>query len=159
MRIFILRHGIAEDSAKGGDAKRALTDEGKKKMKEAAAGFARLETEMDAIYSSPLVRAVQTAEIVSRAIGHHRKVEIMEQLAPGHGPDAVLKQLKGVKHRTVILSGHQPNCGDLASLLLGGASVEFKKGGICLIETETLEAASGILIWHLSPMVLRSIRS
>jgi phosphohistidine phosphatase len=157
MRIYILRHAIAEESAKGGDAQRALTDEGKRKMKEAAAGFAALDPDIDGVYTSPLVRAVQTAEIVARALGYKGKVEKMEQLAPGHSPDAVLTRLKTLEKKGVILAGHEPNCSELASYLLGDAVLQFKKGAICLIETETLQPRSGTLIWHFSPAILRSI--
>lgn len=160
MHIYILRHAIAEDTAKGGDTKRALTEEGRKKMKNAAAGFARLEPQIDLIYSSPLTRAAQTAEIVARAIQYPRKVATMEQLSPGFTPDTVCQKLKELKKITsVILTGHEPNCSQLASYLLGRASFEFKKGGICLIETESLEPGSGNLIWHLSPQILRFMKS
>src|SRR6185436_6950664 len=68
MEIYIVRHAIAEDApSKGtGDAARALTEEGRQKMKEAAAGFAKLEFSIDKIFSSPLIRAKQTAEILAK---------------------------------------------------------------------------------------------
>lgn len=156
MKIYIVRHAIAEDSAKGGDRERALTEEGRKKMKEAAAGFARLDPEIDTIYSSPLVRAVQTAEIIVRAIGYDRPIEIMEELSPGHSAEDVTKRLRALKKiGSVMLTGHEPDCSELSQYLLGGAQIEFKKGAICLIEAESLTAGSGRLIWHLSPQVLR----
>jgi phosphohistidine phosphatase len=159
MRIFILRHAIAEDTAKGGDAQRALSEEGRKKMKDAAAGFARLELEIDAIYSSPLIRAVQTAEILAKAIGYRNKIETMEELSPGHSPESVGKRLQSLKKlNNIVLSGHEPNCSELASFLLGGAQIEFKKGSICLIETESCASGSGTLLWHLSPQALRLMK-
>jgi phosphohistidine phosphatase len=159
MRVYILRHAIAEDSNPGGDEKRALTEEGRKKMRDAAAGFARLEQEIDIVYSSPLVRAVQTAEIVAKAIGHPGKVEIMKELSPGFAPREVAERLQAEKKmRSVILSGHEPNCSQLTSFLLGDAQFQFKKGAICLIETDSCEAESGILIWHLSPQSLRLMK-
>jgi phosphohistidine phosphatase len=159
MRIYILRHAIAEDSAKGGDTQRALSDEGRKKMKDAAAGFARMDPAIDLIYSSPLVRAVQTAEILAKAIQYPRKVETLEELSPGHTPESVVQKLKTVKKAgSVVLSGHEPNCSQLASFLLGKADVEFKKGAICLIETESYNPGSGTLIWHLTPQVMRFMK-
>jgi phosphohistidine phosphatase len=156
MKIFIVRHAIAEDSARGGDRERALTEEGKKKMKEAAEGFARLDLEIDTIYSSPLVRAVQTAEIVAKAIGYKGTIENMEELSPGYSPKDVVNRLQSLKKTgTLALAGHEPNCSELASHLLGTAEVEFKKGAICLIETESVKPGSGRLIWHLSPQILR----
>ena len=159
MRIYILRHAIAEDSAKGGDTKRALTEEGRKKMRDAAAGFARLDPSIDLIYSSPLVRAVETAEIVARAIQYPRKVETLEELSPGYTPESVAQKLKSIKKAEgIILSGHEPNCGQFASFLIGKGSFEFKKGAMCLIETESYSHGSGILIWHLPPQVLRLMK-
>ena len=158
MKILIVRHGIAEESARGGDRERALTEEGKKKMKEAAEGFAHLELEIDKIYSSPLVRAIQTAEILAKAIGYKGTIEKMEELSPAYSPKDAMDRLRSLKKiETLALAGHEPNCSELASHLLGEAEVEFKKGAICLIETESLNAGSGRLIWHLSPQILRMI--
>ena len=160
MRIFILRHAIAEDTAKGGDEQRALSDEGRKKMKEAAAGFSKLDLKIDAIYTSPLVRAVQTAEILAKAIIFGGKIETMQELSPGHSPESVSSRLRSLKKSgNIVLSGHEPNCSELAAFLLGDARIEFKKGAICLVETESCTAGSGTLIWHLSPQVLRSMKS
>ena len=62
MEIYIVRHAIAEDApSKGtGDAARALTEEGRQKMKEAAAGFAKLKFSIDKIFSSPYVASRST---------------------------------------------------------------------------------------------------
>lgn len=160
MKIFILRHAIAEDTAKGGDSQRALSEEGRKKMRDAAAGFARLAIKIDTIYSSPLVRAVQTAEILAKSIGYAGKIETMTELSPANSPESVCTRLRSLKKQgNIVLSGHEPNCSELAAFLLGGAQIEFKKGAICLIETESAAAGSGILIWHLSPQVLRSMKA
>jgi phosphohistidine phosphatase len=127
-------------------------------MKEAAEGFARLDLEIDTIYSSPLVRAIQTAEILAKAIDYKETIENMEELSPGYSPKDVMQRLQSLKKvETIALAGHEPNCSELASHLLGDAEVEFKKGAICLIETESLQTGSGNLIWHLSPQILRMI--
>lgn len=155
MKIYIVRHGIAEDHSKDGtDSARELTDEGRKRMKEAAAGFARLEPDIDHIYTSPLVRARQTAEILAESLG--KKVEEMKELAPGHRPSDVWNRIQAFKRRSnLLLAGHEPNCSELAAYLLGNVNVEFKKGAICLIESNEVSPSSGILIWHLSPAALR----
>lgn len=160
MQIYIVRHGIAEDGSPGGmDEKRALTAEGKKKMKEAAAGFARLNPDIRRIFASPLVRARQTAEIL--AIGLKRKVEEMKELSPGYEPEAVVNRLrKFLELESVMLVGHQPNCSELASYMLSadaGIDIEFKKGAICQIHADELRRSSGILIAHYSPASLRTM--
>ena len=158
MEIYIVRHGIAEEVSKdGSDESRPLTAEGTKKMKEAAAGFARLERKPAHIFSSPLVRAKQTAQLVADAL--KMKVEEMKELAPARLPAQVCEKLRQLKKvESVMLVGHEPNCSELASYLLlgsGGLNIEFKKGAICLIETRTLEPGSGDLILHLPPAALR----
>ena len=158
MEIYIVRHAIAEEvpPSGGGDAQRALTPEGRNKMKEAAKGFAKLSPEIERIFSSPLVRAKQTAEIVAKAL--NKEVEEMTELSPAHSPAqvcVVLRELK--KTKSAMLVGHEPNCSDLAAYLMGfkELGIEFKKGAICLIEARDLRPGSGMLIWHLSPAVLR----
>jgi len=162
MDIYIIRHAIAEDKLPGkSDEERALTQQGKEKMKETANGFTRLEPEIDLILTSPLVRARQTAEIVNSVL--RTRMEEMEELAPGFSPADVcgrLRQLKRIK--SVALVGHEPNCSELMSYLLhgsGGMLIEFKKGGISLLQSDDCAAGSGALLLHLSPKVLRLMGS
>jgi phosphohistidine phosphatase len=160
MDIYIVRHGIAEEASKGiSDAKRALTSEGRKKMKEAAGGFAKLEPEVTRVFSSPLLRAWQTAEILASAL--QVEVEEMPELAPGRVPSDVLRALQQLTDlKGVMLVGHQPNCSELASHLLsshGLVNVEFKKGAICSIHSENLTAGGGILLAHFPPSALRTM--
>jgi phosphohistidine phosphatase len=161
MEVYIVRHGIAEDAPKkgGGDAARALTEEGKQKMKEAAEGFARLGISVDRILSSPLIRAKQTAEILAKALG--MKVDEMEELGPGHTPEEVCSRIsKMSKLKSVMLVGHEPNCSMLASYLLDGSGsleIQFKKGAICRVDG-AMSRQSGALIWHLPPQSLRLMK-
>lgn len=161
MNILIVRHGIAEEvSPDGSDESRALTEEGRKKMKEEAAGFARLGLKVQRIFSSPLVRAQQTAEFL--AVEFKLKVETMKELAPGNPPARVAERLRQFrKEEGVMLVGHEPNCSELASyLLLGsnGLNIEFKKGAICVIESRDAAAGTGDLLVHLSPSALRALK-
>ena len=151
MQIYVVRHAIAEDAGKAGagDARRALTLEGRKKMKDAAEGFAKLDPRIERIFSSPLVRALQTAEIVAKALKFAGEIDEMKELSPGYSPEEVLKRLQELRAvKSVVLAGHEPNCSELASCLLSSSDrihLEFKKGAICLIESEELTAGSGIL--------------
>jgi len=158
MVVYIVRHAIAEDvSSDGSDEKRALTAEGKKKMKDAAAGFAALESEIDRVFSSPLVRAWQTAEILAKEFG--KEIEEMQEMAPGHSPKQVLNRLAEMRdEESVMLVGHQPDCSTLASYLLGNANLEFKKGAICKIQIDRMTAGSGSLIWLIPPQALRLMK-
>jgi phosphohistidine phosphatase len=161
MEIYIVRHAIAEEVSRhgGGDAERELTAEGRQKMKQAAEGFAALERKIDRIFSSPLVRARQTAEIFANAL--KLEVEEMDELSPAHSPKDVCTRLSSIsKAKNVMLVGHEPNCSELASYLLVGSSgleIIFKKGAICMIEAEQPTAGSGTLIFHLPPQALRQM--
>jgi phosphohistidine phosphatase len=162
MQIYIVRHGIAEAIAKdGSDEGRELTSEGKQRIKEEAEGFAQLEFPIDHVYSSPLLRARQTAEFFAAAL--NLPIEEMKELRPAGSPDSVCAHIKRLDAGTsIMLVGHEPNCSELASHLLAGrgaeVSVDFKKGAICVIETTKISRGSGTLVWHASPKILRSLR-
>jgi phosphohistidine phosphatase SixA len=80
---------------------------------------------------------------------------------PGGSSSAVLADLeKQVRRSKIAIVGHEPNIGELAARLLGSKHpLEFKKGGVCRVDHETLPPAGpGTLRWFLSPKILRSIR-
>ncbi len=166
MNVYLLRHAVAEDRNAErfpNDDDRPLTEEGIDRMKLAAGGIAALIKRPGAILASPLVRTMQTAEIVAKALGCKNCVEPGDALKPGAKIDAVRKELaarSGKDVESIMLVGHEPDMGELASALIGakGAAIEFKKGSLCAIrlDAEHLDR-SGILRWHLAPKQLRAI--
>ena len=164
--LCLMRHGIAAgiEEAAGDDSRRPLTPEGRTKMKEIARGLERLGVTFEGILASPLIRAMETAEIVARTIGGNERAEVCEGLAPHGSLEAVLASLQ--KHpgwRRFLLVGHEPSLSDLAARWVGAgqhASLAFKKGGCCLIEFENLGVKStGELVWWLTPKILRKLGS
>src|SRR4051812_45120636 len=93
MQLLIIRHGIAEDGTGVDDALRALTEEGKLKMKEAAAGLRDLVETIDVIGASPLLRAQQTAEMIAKAYGA-MPVQKVRGLLPGSDPSEAMYWLE-----------------------------------------------------------------
>jgi phosphohistidine phosphatase len=163
MQVLIIRHAKAEKRSLLGlrDAARALTDEGRRDMRKVARGIEALVPDLSVLATSPLVRAVQTAEIVTR---RYRKLKAVEcaALAPGRGPKAALEWLgKQPGEATVGLVGHEPDLGELASWLLAGGEQSFmplKKAGACLIEFDaTPDPGQGRLLWLLTPAQLRRL--
>ena len=150
--LVLLRHGIAEDkSADMTDAQRQLTDEGRRKMKEIARSLARIFPEAEAIYSSPLVRAVQTAEPVAKE--YKLSIEQTPALTPQSTPEDFRKLLQQIKVDFAIFVGHEPNLSNIMlDLTKMRGDVELKKGGSYGIDFE----AFGKLAWMLSPRVLRT---
>jgi phosphohistidine phosphatase len=165
VNLLIIRHGPAGDSAaweaEGRDDRlRPLTPEGKKQMRKAASGLAVLVPGLPLLATSPLTRAVETAEIVAAEYGC--EIVPLEALAPGHDPEDTVAWLREQgSDLTVGLVGHEPHLSTLVGYLLTGkraSFVDLKKGGACLLEmTAPLQPGRGALAWLLTPSVLRRL--
>ena len=162
-RIYIVRHAIAEDvSHSGRDEDRALTAEGRKKMKRAARGLATIGVAPAMLLASPLVRAQQTAEIIVEALPQ-LQIETCELLAPAVDERPLTKLLNGAHAgRDVMLVGHEPDLGELLSFWLtgsrGGVETRFKKGAVACIASGTLPPpGKAVLEWFMTASQLGSV--
>jgi len=162
--LYLVRHGIAGDAPPGmSDADRELTAAGQRKLARAARGLKRLGVAPDCIVSSPLKRAEQTASLLAAALAPGHEVEMEEVLAPGHAAADVVRGLGRYRGaRAVLLVGHEPNMGELASQLLAGsaslASVPFRKGAVAAFRVSSLPPrADAQLLWFLTAKLLRLI--
>ena len=158
MQLFLVRHAIATPPApERPDAARPLTAEGRTRFVKAVRGLKALGWRFDRLYHSPLVRAVQTAELLQPLVDGPTMV--MPDLA--RAPDEeMLAHLEGSK---VALVGHEPHLGTLLAWLVTGEAARgerfcFKKGGVARM---TGEARPGgmTLAGLLSPKVLRELGS
>jgi len=152
VHIHLLRHGIAEDHAPGGDdAARALTDEGHKRLRKAAAAWRRLVAPPDVVWTSPLLRAQQTCELFCEAVRFRGEARVCADLVPNAAPSHALALLEGealAGTAGVALVGHEPHLGYLLGLLLTGQGrmpVPFKKGMLVGVETESRTSLVGHL--------------
>jgi phosphohistidine phosphatase len=128
MRVLIVRH--AEAAAGNPDELRPLTPEGRE---HARAVGARLRAEgfaADAVVSSPLLRARETAEALGLGAA-----EVDERLAPGATPFDVVDTAKG-RGETVVVVGHQPDCSKAVAALTGGDEPAFPPCAHALVELE-----------------------
>ena len=162
--FYIMRHGIAvvRGAAILDDAKRPLTPEGKQKMREISAGLARVGVELDWVVSSPLVRAVETAELLTEGLATKPPVEFSDALRPGGSAEALITFIaKRPNRRRVMVVGHEPDLGELAARLMGAgrsANLAFKKGGCCLITFPEFPPKSpGKLLWWLTPRLMKKL--
>lgn len=168
MRLLLLRHAIAEDReafARTGrdDRLRPLTEEGRKKLRKGTAALARLVPDLALVATSPLLRARESAEILTRELGRKLVFSEVADLAPDGEMAGVVRFLQAQKAQpAVALVGHEPNLSELAGLMLTGRQrsfVEMRKGGACLIDFPgRLAAGAGVLLWHLEPSQLRELR-
>ena len=106
--LYIVRHAIAAErgSEWPDDTKRPLTERGINRFKEVVKGLRRLDITVDEIFTSPLVRARQTAELLASGLEGKAPVKVLDALAPGHTAASVMTQLARVaKRRRVALVG------------------------------------------------------
>lgn len=156
MEIYLVRHGIAvgreEDMP---DPLRPLTEKGRRRFRKTARAFARLGRKIGLILTSPLVRAVQTAEILAGE-AKHGEVAVLEELDPKFGVrsllEAVSKRANGAKR--VALVGHDPQLSSVLAALAGvpAETLDLKKGEIVRLDaTELSPAGSAEARWSLKP--------
>jgi len=157
MEIYFFRHGDARaaEDWKGSDAERPLSKEGTARMEKEAAAIVLLRLPLEAILTSPLVRARQTAEILARKLRLAKGLVVEERPAPGFGT-AELKRILAERHslRGLLLVGHEPDFSRVISACTGGGRVECKKGSLIRLDMDDPTSLTGILVWLLPPRVL-----
>jgi len=165
MRIVLFRHGPAapRDAARWpDDLARPLTEEGTERTRRAARGVACLEPGVRKVYSSPALRTLESARLLSEAFGLSAEPDLFSSLAPdGMWRETLQRLAKEADDAKVALVGHEPGLGVLAASLLLSAEVNalsFKKAGACAIECDVPELGRGRLRWWLRPAALRAMR-
>jgi phosphohistidine phosphatase len=151
VELYFLRHGrsVARSQWTEGDDTRPLTDDGKVAMAHEAATFARLGLRPDIVISSPLTRALQTAEIAVTGMGIPERLEVSPDLASGFGSKRLSRLLRVHSDAgRIMLVGHEP---DMSATIekLTGARVVFSKGGAARIDVETTGTKAARLVWLL----------
>jgi phosphohistidine phosphatase len=124
VRLVLVRH--AEAAPGEPDELRPLTPRGREQSRELVERLPR----PDAVLTSPLLRARETAALLARP--HGLEAEPDERLAPGASDTDVLEAIEG-RGETVVVVGHQPDCGIVAARL-GAGEVRFPPGGHCVVE-------------------------
>ena len=155
MVIYILRHGIAEDAPHGGsDADRALTAEGKQKLRDILERARAAGVRPSVILTSPLKRAVQTAEIAAATLECKSEPVKSKALLPEAPPHGVWTELRRQEADELLVAGHEPQLSQLVGFLLGCRALrfDFKKGALVRIDLEKAAAEPhGTLKWILTP--------
>jgi phosphohistidine phosphatase len=156
MELYLLRHGAAEEaSANTPDADRALTNDGRRKLRPVVEAAAAAGLEPSLILTSPLKRAVQTAEVARDVLKYKNDLLRTQALAPGATAQQVWDEVRAHRdQRSMLLVGHNPLFSELSGYLLGSddVQVDFKKGAILRIDLEHFAAKPrGILRWYLTP--------
>ena len=161
MIIYFLRHANAGQSLMNPkkDEKRALDPAGVEQCGYVGRALAALEVHPDAMISSPLKRATQTASLVGTEMGYEGKLVLEDALRPGASFADFRRMLgKYAKLESIMVVGHNPNLSEFLGRTISEngceADTELKKGAVARIETTR---NSGTLNWCLTPKILRSL--
>ncbi|MDB6088190.1 MAG: Phosphohistidine phosphatase SixA [Gammaproteobacteria bacterium] len=167
MDLLIVRHAIAFDRNPKrwrNDSDRPLSPEGMVRARKAATGLKRIAERPACVLSSPLLRAKQTATILTEYAGWPKAVECVE-LSPDESPEVMFRVLAARQEKVIAVVGHQPGLGRLIGSSLparfpGGVSpeaFELKKMGVAFLSfSGTPRAGGGTLHWLVPPRILRA---
>jgi len=160
MNLFLMRHANA-GLPRGNpalDAKRALIKEGKEQCMAMARMMGAMKVQVDVIVSSPLKRALQTAQFVGTELGYEAPVEISAALAPGADFGDFQEMLaQYADHEGILVVGHNPNVFQFLGRLItgnGGASIRMRKGSVARVD---LNSHPPRLHWLIDPRMARAI--
>ena len=162
MRLYVVRHGVAETEARrGGDSARRLTAAGRAKVRKIARGLRVLRVTVAALLTSPLPRAAETATILAEHGRLPLPVEL-PALATGTAPLGTLRALAPhAKRGDLMIVGHEPGLSRLVALLLTGSpdglAIDLRKGGVVALELDHLAPHRATLLWLGTPRLLRRL--
>ncbi|MBI5765410.1 MAG: phosphohistidine phosphatase SixA [Planctomycetes bacterium] len=160
MRVYLIRHAIAierESVDLFSDAARELTPDGIDKFRRCARALRSLGTVVDEVWTSPLVRARQTAEILAENLAPPPPVHVVKGLEPNGHFETILQALEARADNldSVALVGHEPYLGGFTSYMLGGPrnlAISYKKGGAAMIKIDDFQPPlRGELCWLITP--------
>jgi phosphohistidine phosphatase len=166
MELLIIRHAIAfaRDRRRwADDAARPLSPSGIRRSRKSASGLKELCNVPDRLLTSPLVRARQTAKILTEVAGWPR-AEVAPELEPGEGAVTVLTLLGKDRSERIAIVGHQPDLSALLTACLlknhSALPIEMKKNAVaCLSFNGRVRVASATLKWLATPRMLRGFRN
>jgi phosphohistidine phosphatase len=160
MTLYLMRHASA-GVPKGNpllDAKRGLVKEGKEQCMLMARVLGALKVQVDVIISSPLKRAMQTAQLVGTELGYEAKVEVSPALGLSASYSDFLSLLAKYADRDgVLVVGHNPNCFQFLGRMItgnGGASIRMRKASVARIDMDTHPPR---LQWLIDPRTARGL--
>jgi phosphohistidine phosphatase len=161
MILYLVRHGIAVDRTdpkSPPEAERPLTAKGVQKSRQAALGLKEMGVKPDLIFTSPYVRAAQTAEIFAETLGAAQEgIRALDSLKPAGNPTDVVKEAVRLKAKDAMCFGHAPQLDQMISQLVGarGPFTALKKAGVACLEQGT--GGRWELLWILTPKMLRQL--
>lgn len=162
MKLYVMRHGPAEDhSESGADADRALTAAGRERVRDVAKALVDAKEEPLLLVTSPLVRAVQTAEIVAvvtRLGERDGDLVVSRGIAPGGDGVRLVHKLASEEKRRVMLVGHEPDLSALVASLVGHFGRPFEKAMVVGVHIPS-QGGDARLRFVLEPKTLKLVET
>jgi phosphohistidine phosphatase len=155
MIVYFLRHASAGQHKviPKQDEKRAIDKIGERQSRDVGRALAALDIEVDAVISSPLIRAMQTAELAAKEFGHQSKIVINDAMRPEASYDQfhdLLAQYS--KSKAIMVVGHNPSITEFFIHLLTGDEkcncIDFKKGAVAKVD---VQEGKTVLNWLFTP--------
>lgn len=160
MIIYFVRHASAGQKKLSGkkDEKRPLDSDGVQQCTQMGRILSSMEVGVDAIISSPLKRATQTAALIANEIGYEGKLHIENALRPEAKYDHFRDMLRDYsKHESILVVGHNPNFSDFLGRTIAGsgerAHVDLRKGSVAKVESKQKKY---VLDWLLTPRLAKA---
>lgn len=153
MILYLTRHADAEVKKPGvSDFERELTQIGRETTEKMAIALKKMDVKIDLIVSSPLIRAVQTAEIFRNVMDVGSEILKLNELIPGSDFQSLLKIISHLDVESILVVGHEPYLGEfLAWFVCLPKRVDFEKNSIACVEVETFASCGGNLKWLIHP--------
>lgn len=157
MQLYFFRHALAEIASAGQtDAERKLTQEGIDRTRQSARLLKLLDLTPIKLYTSPLVRAKQTADILGHTL--EIPIDVRKELAPGFNLAALTALVSDLApDDSLMLVGHEPDFSRTISTLTGGSEIVMKKGGLARVDITSTQPLSGELVWLIAPKVFQKL--
>ena len=157
MDLYLIRHAEAKALGENdvmNDEDRPLTEEGEAQTRRLGTGFHARGLRLDALLSSPLLRAKLTAEgILKHWPELAPQVQVCDELAPNLKAKKLAKCLRALGASSAGLVGHMPDLAEFLGWLIGSRKVrvDLAKAGVAKVTCESVRKGEGILEWLVTP--------
>jgi phosphohistidine phosphatase len=157
MNLYLIRHSIAENiSIDKKDFDRELTEEGKFVIKKISDAWKNYIGNVDVVLTSPLIRAIQTAEIISTNLQEKQNLIKDNNLGTGSRTADLIDILNSLEYQNVVVVGHQPDLSQHINNFCGTGSfnLAFPPASLAKIEFDnSIKYGRGRLIYFIPPII------